>query len=230
MAYSPGSGAAKGRLLVKVRKDLPLTELITLTEQDRGRIAAHLLALEPESRWRRFLAGVADSSIQTYVDGLGAPRDILIGAVEGAKEAKEVEGAAEPGDVPALIGLAHAALWPEDGVLTAEIGLSVLAAAREAGIGRQLLRQAMVEAGRRGARRAVLQFSADNRAMRALLKSTAGALFTGASVRQAAFNLPMSLPPPPARVTHADAGLKCWPHAARSLCACRPRHSRARAA
>jgi GNAT superfamily N-acetyltransferase len=177
-----------------------MTELIELSERDRRRIAAHLLALEPESRWRRFLAGVADTSIQSYVDGLGSPRDVLIGAVDAS------EG-------PALIGLAHAGLClDDDGVITAEIGLSVLAPARGVGLGSQLMRHAMAEAGRLGARRAVLHFSADNRPMQALARGIAGARVTGASVRQAAFDLQ---PPRPvrsgwrSRLSPEGAGRRC---------------------
>ena len=153
-----------------------MAELIKLTERDRWRVKAHLLALEPESRWLRFLGGMADSSIERYVDGLGQPRDVLIGALSA-------------GERPALVGLAHAAMLMHEGSSTAEIGLSVLAPARGQGLGRQLLRRAMDEAGRLGAQRVLLLFSADNRPMEALAKGAGAARLAGTSVRQALLDL-----------------------------------------
>ena len=156
-----------------------MADLIKLTERDRGRVKAHLLALEPEARWRRFLGGMADSSIERYVEGLGQPRDLLIGA----------PAAGERPALAGLLGLAHAAMLMHEGLCTAEIGLSVLAPARGRGLGRQLLRRAMDEARRLGAQRVWLLFSADNRPMEALAKSAGAARLAGTSVRQALIDL-----------------------------------------
>jgi len=159
-------------------------DLLALDERDRPRLASHLLSLEPDARHHRFLASVADSSIERYVQGLSQARDVLVGA-------------AVPARGGALAGLAHAALFMHDGMPAAELGLSVLAPSRRKGLGQRLLRHAMALVRRLGAQRMLLYFSADNRAMHALARSAGGIFLPGHQIREVVIDLsvaPIVLP------------------------------------
>ena len=140
----------------------PPVEWVSLNmRRDRARVEAHLRALEPAARRSRFLASVADSSLERYVQGLHPPHDVLIGALQAAHGT-------------GLVGLAHLALFTHQGLAAAELGLSILAPARGQGLGRRLTKHAMAVASGLGAKRLVLFFDADNRAMDALARSIGG--------------------------------------------------------
>ncbi len=98
-----------------------------------------------------------------------------------------------------VVGLAHAAPYPQGGGLVAEIGISVDAGARRQGLGRRLLRAALEAVGQRSpAGRVHVLFRTMNSAMAALARSLGGRVGHDGAEAFAVFEpRPAAAPAPP---------------------------------
>lgn len=110
----------------------------------RALVARHLAALSPQDRYLRFGSPVSSPRIAAYVDGIDFGRD----AVLAVRDAATCE----------LAGVVHAAFDGND----VELGISVLPAHRNRGIGRALLEGAVAQAAHRGMRRLWMHFLPHN--------------------------------------------------------------------
>lgn len=108
----------------------------SLGANHRGRIARHLLALEPRDRYLRFGFMANDEQIQRYADSLNFERDEIFGIYNRRLD---------------LIAMAHLA-FSTDGDLNAcaEFGVSVLNSARGRGYGGRLFDRASMHARNEG--------------------------------------------------------------------------------
>ena len=98
----------------------------------RGRIASHLLALEPHDRYLRFGNAAGDVQIRAYVERIDFERDEIFGIYNRKLE---------------LIALAHLAFAREPGsAQCAEFGVSVLPKYRGRGYGARLFERAVIHA------------------------------------------------------------------------------------
>ena len=115
-----------------------------LGESARALLARHFLALPLQDRYLRFATPVSSPRIAAYVDGIDFGRDAVL--------AVRVAAASE------LAGVVHAAFDGDE----AELGVSVLPAHRNGGIGRALLEGAVAQAAHRGMRRLWMHFLPHN--------------------------------------------------------------------
>jgi GNAT superfamily N-acetyltransferase len=98
----------------------------------RERIAAHLLALDPNDRYLRFGYLATDEHIERYVAGLNFDRDDIFGIYNRKLE---------------LIAMAHLAFSEQpEHKSCAEFGVSVLKKARGRGYGNRLFERAVIHA------------------------------------------------------------------------------------
>jgi GNAT superfamily N-acetyltransferase len=97
---------------------------VRLGESDREALLDHFLALDGEDRRLRFGAAVADARLREYVAHLDFGRDGLY---------------AVRGDELRVLAAVHVALSPR----SAELGLSVLPAHRDGGLGNALFQRAV---------------------------------------------------------------------------------------
>jgi len=122
-----------------------------LREADRGEVLAHLLALPQEDQRMRF-GHAAGDVITHYVSGMDFHRDHLFAA-------HDAQGR--------IVGLAHVPMRRN----VAELGLSILPAARRQGLGHALSRHALQAAARAGGRAFRFHFAVSNEAMRRIATS-----------------------------------------------------------
>ena len=150
----------------------------SLGPRHRGRIAAHLKALDPDSRYLRFGYAATDEQIERYVDSLDFDHDEVFGIFNRRLE---------------LIAMAHLA-FPRQPVpgkpAMAEFGVSVLAAARRRGFGRRLFRRAMLHARNRGVQMLFIQALTENIAMLAIARDAGALLENAGSETEAWLKLP----------------------------------------
>jgi GNAT superfamily N-acetyltransferase len=100
-----------------------------LGPQHRTAVAVHLMSLDSESRVLRFGGPARDEVLTRYVAGIDFERDI-------------VEGVWDEGR---LVGVAHLAVFMENGQLVGELGISVLPSARQQGLGQRLLSRVLLQ-------------------------------------------------------------------------------------
>lgn len=113
----------------------PIPRLVKrLDERARERLRTHFLALADDDRYLRFGAPMSDAALSRYVDGMNFRRDAIFGVYD---------------DDLNLVGVAHLAL-AEEVSGAAELGLSVLPAARGAGLGTELFNRAATHARNEG--------------------------------------------------------------------------------
>ena len=117
-----------------------------LAETDRWRLRSHFKALDIEDRRLRFGIALNDTAIDRYVDLINFDTDAVFGARDESL---------------AFCALAHVAPVGEG----AELGLSVLAAARGRGLGGALFEQAVIWARNRFLRRIHMHCLRENRAI-----------------------------------------------------------------
>ena len=116
-----------------------------------ARIAAHLLALNPQDRYLRFGYAANDAQIQRYVDGLDFERDEIFGIYNRKLE---------------LIAMAHLAFSTDPALKScAEFGVSVLAHARGRGYGARLFDRAVMHARNEGVQMMFIHALSENTAM-----------------------------------------------------------------
>ena len=150
----PSRGGGVPAIVVPIR---------SLGVNHRGRIASHLLSLEPQDRYLRFGFGASDEHVQRYVDGLDLARDEVFGIYNRTLK---------------LIAMAHLAFPAKMTELTtAEFGVSVLKSARGRGYGARLFERACMHARNDGITHMVIHALSENTAMLRIAR-TAGAVVT----------------------------------------------------
>ena len=117
-----------------------------LDESQRGRLADHLLALEPADLRLRFGHSMTPEAIERYVEGIDFGTDTVFAVLD---------------DDLSVLGAAHLAFADEG----AELGVSVLARCRGQGVGSALFARAEEHARNRFVSRLFMHCLAENAAM-----------------------------------------------------------------
>ncbi len=157
--FSPARDAASGaapasKPVEPARPNWTWVPIRSLGPRHRERIAAHLLALDPNDRYLRFGYAATDAQIAKYVDMLDFEQDEVFGIFSRRLE------------LIAMAHLAHAVVAPKkDGPAMSEFGVSVLPAARNRGFGRRLFEHAMLHARNRGVETLLIHALSENTAM-----------------------------------------------------------------
>jgi GNAT superfamily N-acetyltransferase len=146
-----------------------------LTRLERPRLAAHLLALEPEDRRLRFGLPASDDTIRDYVERLDFGRDALFGVFD---------------DELNLAGAAHLARAEAH----AELGVSVLPAHRGRGIGAALLERAHTHARNWGIGTLFMHCLTENAAMMHLARKQGMRIAAASGEADAHLALPPASP------------------------------------
>ena len=142
----------------------------------RGRIAAHLLGLEPQDRYLRFGYAANDEQIQRYVDALDFERDEIFGIYNRKLE---------------LIAMAHLAFSRDPKASAcAEFGVSVVARARGRGYGARLFERAVMHARNEGVDLMFIQALSENTAMIKIARNAGATLERIGSETEAHLRLP----------------------------------------
>jgi ribosomal protein S18 acetylase RimI-like enzyme len=167
---SPPSEARAGRDWVPIR---------SLGARHRERIAAHLVALDPRSRYLRFGYAASDAQIHRYVDTLDFDHDEVFGIFNRRLE---------------LIALAHLAHRDADAqrgrAAASEFGVSVLPSARRRGFGRRLFEHAMLHARNRHVETMFIHALSENTAMLKLARSAGATIERDGSESEGWLKLP----------------------------------------
>lgn len=142
-----------------------------LGDINREHLRAHFLQLDAEDRHLRFGSSLNDSAIIHYVDGIDFERD-------------EVYAVAD--DAQTILGVVHIAVLPQE----AELGLSVLAAARGQGIGNALFERAVMHLRNRCVRQVLVRCLHQNAAMMHLAQKHGMKIQQDGSDREARLELP----------------------------------------
>lgn len=119
---------------------------VRLRSTDRASLAAHFLALGPEDRRLRFGAALTDEAIRQMEQRIDFDRDEIFGVADGELR---------------LTGVVHVAFYPR----MAELGLSVLPAARGRGLGNALFERAVTHLVNRSVRQVFVHCLDENGAM-----------------------------------------------------------------
>ena len=146
-----------------------------LTAADRASITRHFLHLDESDRRLRFGTALDDEGIRSYCGKL----DFDQGAVFGVY-----------GESLELDGVAHLALWHG----AAEVGLSVLARARGAGIGGLLFDRAALHARNLGIAELFMHCLRENEAIRHIAKRAGMRIISEAGEADAYLELPKPTP------------------------------------
>jgi RimJ/RimL family protein N-acetyltransferase len=143
----------------------------------RRRIAAHLLALEPQDRYLRFGYAANDEQIRRYVDQLDFERDDIFGIFNRKLE---------------LIAMAHLAFIPSDPGTApgTEFGVSVLAKVRGRGYGSRLFDRAVTHARNEGGELMFIHALSENTAMIKIARNAGARLERDGSETEAYLRLP----------------------------------------
>lgn len=119
---------------------------IRLLPSDRAALTGHFLALDRDDRRLRFGASLSDDAIRALDERIDFARDEIFGI---------------PGADLRLLAVVHVAFYPGK----AELGLSVLPAARGQGLGSALFSRAVMHLVNRGVREVFVHCLAENGAM-----------------------------------------------------------------
>ena len=148
----------------------------SLGPSHRGRIAAHLKALDADDRYLRFGYPATDEQIDRYVAGLDFERDDIFGIYNRKLE---------------LIAVAHLAYSADpDMVSCAEFGVSVLRKARGRGYGQRLFERAVMHARNEGVEMLFIHALSENHAMLRIASKAGAALERAGSETDAYLRLP----------------------------------------
>lgn len=144
-------GEASRNRAAKVARSPVVVPIRSLGANHRGRIAAHLLGLEPGDRYLRFGFGAHDGHIESYVDGLNFERDDIFGIYNRKLQ---------------LIAMAHLAYPDKESFDScAEFGVSVSKRYRGRGFGGRLFERAATRAQNEGVRQMFIHALSENTTM-----------------------------------------------------------------
>lgn len=150
----------------------PATPLVShLGSRSKQALLRHFEALGPEDRRLRFGYAISDEGLAAYVAKLDLSRDGVYVVRDGRQR---------------ILGAAHVALAGN----RAEVGVSVLADARNQGLGTRLLRQAADFARSRQALRIDIHFLAENKGMQKIARKCGMQIQTQAGESEAWLMLP----------------------------------------
>ena len=154
-----------------------LVPIRSLADRHRDRIAAHLLALDPQDRYLRFGYAASDEQIRRYVEHLDFVRDDIFGIFNRRLE---------------LIAMAHLAFIPHEPDTPAgvEFGVSVLHKARGRGYGSLLFERAARHARNEGAELMFIHALSENTAMIRIARNAGATLERAGSETEAYLRLP----------------------------------------
>ncbi len=149
----------------------------SLSPRQRGRIVAHLLALDAQDRYLRFGYPASDEQIGRYVAALDFEHDEVFGIFNRRLE---------------LAAMAHLA-YPRGDVDTAnaaEFGVSVSARARGKGLGARLFEHAVLHARNRGVDTLFIHALSENKAMLRIARQAGAVVERSGSESEAHLTLP----------------------------------------
>ena len=148
----------------------------SLGPSHRGRIAAHLQALDADDRYLRFGYQATDEHIERYVEGLNFDRDDIFGIYNRKLE---------------LIAMAHLAFSEQaEHNSCAEFGGSVLKRARGRGYGTRLFERAVIHARNEGVDLMFIHALTGNTAMLRIASNAGASLERAGSETDAYLRLP----------------------------------------
>lgn len=151
----------------------------SLGPRHRGRITAHLLALQGSDRYLRFGYSATDAQLSKYVDMLEFEHDEVFGIFSRRLE------------LIAMAHLAHPVAAPADArPTTSEFGVSVLPHARNRGFGKRLFEHAILHARNRGVQSLFIHALSENRAMLKIARNAGAVIDRDGSESQALLTLP----------------------------------------
>ena len=150
----------------------------SLAARHRPRIAAHLLALNPQDRYLRFGYPATGEQIGKYVDMLDFERDELFGIFNRRLE------------LIAMAHLAHAPAGHAQHPTLAEFGVSVLAKARGRSYGTRLFEHATLHARNRGIDTLFIHALSENTAMLKIARKAGAVVERAGSETEAWLKLP----------------------------------------
>jgi GNAT superfamily N-acetyltransferase len=155
-----------------------LVPIRSLGANHRGRIAQHLLSLEPQDRYLRFGYAAQDQQIERYVEGLDFERDEIFGIYNRKLE---------------LIAMAHLAFAKDEQLRScAEFGVSVLPSARGKGYGARLFDRAAMHAANEGVSMMFIHALSENTAMLKIARNAGAKVERDGSETEAYLQLPAS--------------------------------------
>lgn len=164
---TPAAATTSGTPRPGERRPESWVPIRSLKPRHRARILAHLLSLDPHSRYLRFGYPANDGHLADYVERLDFERDEVFGIFSRRLELIAMAHLANPTS-------AEAPKQP----LMAEFGVSVVAHARRRGFGRRLFTHAMLHARNRGVGALFIHALSENTAMLKLARDA------GATVRR----------------------------------------------
>jgi RimJ/RimL family protein N-acetyltransferase len=142
----------------------------------RDRIAAHLLALDPQDRYLRFGYAANDEQVRRYADSLDFEHDEIFGIYNRKLE---------------LIAMAHLAFSrAPQASRCAEFGVSVLAKARGRGYGGRLFDRAVIHARNEGVDLLFIHALSENTAMLKIARNAGAVLERSGGETEAHLRLP----------------------------------------
>ncbi|WP_395139100.1 GNAT family N-acetyltransferase [Schlegelella aquatica] len=149
----------------------------SLAPRHRGRILAHLLALDPHDRYLRFGYQATDAQIEKYVASLDFQRDEVFGIFNRRLE---------------LIAIAHLAYLPAraGGPSMAEFGVSVAKHARGRGYGARLFDRAVMHARNRHIDTLYIHALSENTAMLRIARNAGATVERDGGEAEAYLKLP----------------------------------------
>jgi len=154
----------------------PVVPIRSLGPGHRGRIATHLLALDPDDRFLRFGYAASDEHIRRYVEDLDFEQDDIFGIYNRKLE---------------LIAMAHLAYSRDpQASRCAEFGVSVLGKARGRGYGTRLFERAVIHARNEGVDLLFVHALSENAAMLSIARKAGATLERFGSETEAHLRLP----------------------------------------
>jgi RimJ/RimL family protein N-acetyltransferase len=161
---------------VPVLREPVVVPIRSLGPGHRGRIATHLLALEPHDRYLRFGYQATDEQVSRYVEALDFDQDDIFGIYNRKLE---------------LIAMAHLAYSRDpQASRCAEFGVSVLAKARGRGYGARLFERAAIHARNEGVDLLFIHALSENQAMLKIARRAGATLERFGSETEAHLRLP----------------------------------------
>lgn len=176
----------------------------SLNPRHRGRIAAHLMALDESDRYLRFGYFATDEQIKRYVAGLNFKRDDIYGIYNRKLELIAMAHVAVEDDTDSFEHLTASPAIPTDAATDAapglgknsfrakhaEFGVSVLKSARGRGLGTHLFDRAIMHARNEGRDTMYIHALTENTAMLKIARNAGATVERSGSESDAYLKLP----------------------------------------